>query len=99
MELDITPLGSSDFAAEVTGADFTGVISRELAGRLRRAFRDRPVLVMRTDGLTSEQFLALARVFGEPQVQLLQEYRSSDSPAMSIISSDQTDARGDGRRI
>jgi taurine dioxygenase len=54
---------------------------------------------MRTDGLTSEQLLALARVFGEPQVQLLEEYRSSDSAAISIISSEQTDGRGDGRRI
>jgi taurine dioxygenase len=99
MELDITSLGGNDFAAEVTGGDLTEVISSELAGRLRRAFRDHPVLVMRTNGLTSEQLLALAQVFGEPQEQLLEEYRSSDSPVISIISSDQTDARGDGRTI
>ena len=99
MELDIALLGGSDFAAEVTGADLADVISSELAGRLRRAFRDHPVLVMRTNGLRSEQLLALARVFGEPQEQLLEDYRSSDSPVISIIASDQTDARGDGRRI
>ncbi len=99
MTFDITPLGGSDFVAEVTGADLTALSSSGLAGRLRSAFRDHPVLVMRTDGLSPPQLLALARVFGEPQVQVLEEYRSSDSAAISIISSDQTDARGDGRRI
>jgi taurine dioxygenase len=43
--------------------------------------------------------LGLAEVFGEPQVQLLEGYRLSDIPAISIIASDQTDTRGDGRRI
>ena len=43
--------------------------------------------------------LALAEVFGEPQVQVLEGYRSSDTPAISIIASDQTDNRGDGRKI
>jgi taurine dioxygenase len=32
-------------------------------------------------------------------VQLLQDYRSSESPVISIIASDQTDALGDGRTI
>jgi len=41
----------------------------------------------------------LASVFGDPQVQLLEDYRSSDVPTISIIASDQTDRRGDGRRI
>lgn len=99
MAVAITPLWNSDFGAEVAGADLAGPIGKDLADLLRSAFRDHPVLVMRTDGLTSEQLLALAGVFGEPQVQLLEDYRSSDTPTISIVSSDQTDARGDGRKI
>jgi taurine dioxygenase len=99
MALDITPLASSGFAVEVTGVDFTGPIDGQLAHILREAAREHPIVVMRSIGLATAQLVALALVFGEPQVQLLEEYRSSDHAAISIISSDQTDARGDGRRI
>jgi alpha-ketoglutarate-dependent taurine dioxygenase len=99
MTLCISPLVPGGFAAEATGVDLTGPIDAEVADSLRRAFRDHAVLVVRTDGLTSGQLLALAEVFGEPQVQLLESYRRSDLPTISIISSDQTDTGGDGRRI
>jgi taurine dioxygenase len=99
MTLRISPLSGDGFAADVTGADLAGPIADELAEWLRRAFRDNPVLVVRSDGLNSAQLLALAHVFGEPQVQLLEEYRLSDTPAISIIASDQADTRGDGRKI
>lgn len=99
MALSITPLRTGDFAAEAAGADLAGAITDELAGALRLAFQDHPVLVMRTDGLTPAQLLALAHVFGEPQEQLLEDYRTSDSPMISIVASEQTNARGDGRRI
>jgi alpha-ketoglutarate-dependent taurine dioxygenase len=98
MAVRIAPLGTGDFAAEVGGADLAE-IGTELAATLRRAAREHPVLVLRSAGLTPAQLLALAEVFGEPQVQLLEDYRSSDSPVISIIASAQTDARGDGRKI
>ena len=96
--LAITPLTDTGFVAEAAGADLTR-LDGALAEELRRARRHHPVLVLRTDGLTSAQFLDLATVFGEPQEQLLEDYRSSDAPTISIIASDQTDRRGDGRRI
>jgi len=99
MALGISPLTKSGFAAEAAGADLGRPITGDIARTLQDASRDHPVLVMRTDGLTTAQLLALAHVFGEPQVQLLEEYRSSAHEAVSIIASDQTDARGDGRRI
>jgi len=99
MTLRISPLGGDGFAAEATGADFTGFIADDLAEGLRRAFRDNPVLVLRSDGLTAAQLLALAQVFGEPQTQLLADYRVPGTPAISIIASDQADTRGDGAKI
>jgi alpha-ketoglutarate-dependent taurine dioxygenase len=96
-------VGAGAFAGEVTGTDLSAEITDHvppvLADELRAAFVAHPVLVMPTRGLTQAQLLCLAGVFGEPQVQLLEDYRSSDSPLISIIASDQTDARGDGRRI
>jgi len=99
MALGITPRTRSGFAAEGTGIDVTGPIADSDAAALRDAFARHPILVVPTPGLTPAQFLALATVFGEPQVQLLEEYRASDSPLISMISSEQTDRRGDGRRI
>jgi taurine dioxygenase len=99
MGVGITPLGDGRFVAEVTGIDVGAEIPQDLAATLRDAFVQHPVLVIRTAGLTSAQLLTLAGVFGEPQVQLLEDYRASDVPTISIIASDQTDIRGDGRRI
>jgi taurine dioxygenase len=99
MTVGITPLGEGSFAAEVTGIEVRDEIEPDLADTLRNGFVEHPVLVIHTDGLTSAQLLVLAGVFGEPQVQLLEDYRSSDVPTISVIASDQTDARGDGRRI
>jgi len=99
MTLRISPLAGGGFAAEATGVDLTAPIPDALAARLRDAFRDHPVLVLRTSGLTTAQLLAVARVFGEPQIQLLEGYRSSDIPEISIIASDQTDQQGDGAKI
>jgi taurine dioxygenase len=99
MALGITPRTRSGFAAEVTGVDVAGPIADGDAEALRHAFAGHPILVMATPGLTPAQLLAVARLFGEPQVQLLEEYRASDSPLISVISADQTDRRGDGRRI
>jgi taurine dioxygenase len=103
MTVGITVFGDGRFVADVTGADLTGSITDEvpadLAAPLRDAFAEHPVLVMPSDGLASAQLLLLAGVFGEPQVQLLEDYRTSDTPAISIITSEQADLRGDGRRI
>lgn len=99
MGIGVTSLGDSPFVAEVIGIDAGVGIAPDVADALRDAFVEHPVLVIRTTGLTGAQLLALAGVFGVPQVQLLEDYRTSDVPTISIIASDQSDARGDGRRI
>jgi taurine dioxygenase len=91
--LTISTRGERPFAAEVTGVDFTRAIGDGLAAELHAVVRDHPVVVMRTAGLTAPQFLALAQLFGEPQVQLLADYRLSEDPAISIIASEPADRR------
>jgi taurine dioxygenase len=99
MTVDISPLEPAGFAVEATGVDFARPVGAPVAEALRQAFAAHPVLVVRTEGLTPGQLLALAGVFGDPQVQLLGEYRLADLPTISIVASDQTDRRGDGRRV
>jgi taurine dioxygenase len=95
----VAPLRAGGFAAEVTGLDLTRPVGERTAELLRRAFLSHPVLCLRTGGLTPEQLLATAHIFGEPQVQVLREYRRSDHPEISLIAAGQFDRRGDGRRI
>jgi taurine dioxygenase len=95
----VADLRDDGFAAEVTGLDLTRPVSEEAAGLLRLAFLDHPVLCLRTAGLNPDQLVATARVFGEPQLQVLRDYRRSDHPEISIIAAGQSDRRGDGRRI
>jgi taurine dioxygenase len=99
MTLRISPIGGHDFAAVATGVDLASPIAYAAAESLRCAFQNHPVLIVRTTGLTPVQLIALAGVFGEPQVQLLDGYRMSATPTISIIASDQADTRGDGRKI
>jgi taurine dioxygenase len=99
MPVRISPLEPTGFAAEVAEVDCAQPLGRDVADVLQGAFAAHPVLVVRTGGLTPPQLLALAEVFGEPQVQLLEDYRLSDTPTISIVASNLTDRRGDGRRV
>ena len=95
----VKPLAGGKLAAEVVGLDVARSTPTTVADELRAAFRRHPVLCIRTGGITAEQFLAVTRIFGTPQVQVLREYRRSDRPEISIISSRQFDTKGDGSRV
>jgi len=99
MPQQIHPLSDGGFAAEVTGLDFAGPPDAATTATLRAAFRAHPVLCLRTSGIGAQQFLALARVFGEPQTQLLRDRRHPAVPEVSYVSSEHRDVRGTGQRI
>jgi taurine dioxygenase len=84
---------------DANGVDFAQPFGGDVADALRRAFVAHPVLVLRNQGMTPPALLALAKVLGEPQRQLLEDYRLSDIPTISIVASNLTDRRGDGRRV
>jgi len=99
MRGEIRPLTASGFAAEYLGAPVDEASVDEQATALRTAFLAHPVLCLRTDGIEPFRFLALARAFGEPQIQLLRDRRHPEVPEISFVSSDDRDVRGTGQRV
>lgn len=103
--LDVRPLTSTGFAAEVRevplGGDTHGRPgpTTAVAEELRAAFRRHPVLCLRTSGLSADQLVGLAAAFGQPKVQLLRDERLDGRPEVSTISSTQVDRRGSGERV
>ena len=96
--MQITPLSGLDFAAEVTGLPAGAEVDGAGADRLREALLRHAVLCLRTDGLTPQQYLRLARIFGTPKMQLLRDIRREDEPLISMIVNGKTDDNG-GKRI
>jgi taurine dioxygenase len=86
MTLQITPLCAA-LGAEVTGLD----LSRPMAGgdreAVRAAYLQHHLLCFRSKPLSAADFAALARTFGEPQVQLLRHSRHEDVAEVSMLDS------------
>jgi len=99
MTLTVTPLSDDGFAAEVSGLDTDTPPNAAVAAQLREAFREHPVLCLRTSGLTPERYLDIAGIFGNVQRQLLRAHRDAAFPDISYISSDQKDDLGTGQRV
>lgn len=77
---------SAPIGAEATGVDLSKPVDAETADRLRRAFVDRALLVIRGQKMDAPQFLAAARIFGEPVRQNLAKFNLPDHPDVATIS-------------
>lgn len=96
--LTLTRLG------EIMGVAAEGIdLSRPLAGAtqaaLRRALLEGLVLCIRGQSLTPQAYLAAMRGFGEPITQVRQASRHPDVPEIMILSSEDRDDAGDGKRL
>ncbi len=85
---------SEPIGAEVTGVDLSRPVPAETAEQLRRAFVDRALLVIRDQALDAPQFLAAARVFGEPVRQHLEKFNLPDCPDVATISNQEKTKEG-----
>lgn len=95
----ISPL-SDVMAAEVSGVDLTAPPAAEVAARLNRAFLDHLVLCIRGQSFTPERYVAAASLFGEPQAQLVPQFRHDTEPLISLVSSvDNRDTLGEDKPI
>lgn len=83
---DITPL-SAALGASVSGIDFTGPVDDDTARRIRAALLEHHLLCLRSVPLTPAAFLAVGKLFGEPQVQLLRKHRVDEAPGVSVFDS------------
>ena len=93
MAVSIVPLADA-IGAEVTGADLSRPVDGETANRLRRAFVDRALLVIRDQTMDAPQFLAAARLFGEPVRQNLAKFNLPDQPDVATISNQEKTGEG-----
>lgn len=89
---------------DVMGVAAEGVdLNRPLAGEthatLRRALLEGLVLCIRGQSLTPASYLAAMRAFGEPVTQVRQASRHPEVPEIMILSSEDRDDVGDGKRL
>lgn len=101
MALQITPLCAA-LGAEVSGLDLTRPMEAAEERSLRKAFLAHHLLCFRGAPLSAADFAALARRFGEPQVQLLRQQRHDQVPEVSMLNSTYAraeDKPGDMRRM
>lgn len=97
--IDVRPL-SPVMAAEVTGIDLTSQLHPTITAQLNRAFLDHAVLCIRGQSLTPEEYVSAASLFGEPQDQLVPQFRHETVPLISLVSSvDNKDSAGDNKPI
>jgi len=98
MTIAIRPLGPV-LGAEIEGIDLRRMPSADTVERLHRAYRDHLLLCIRGQELASPDYVTAARLFGEPRVQLRAATRLPEEHRVSIVSSEDRDTLGDGRKI
>ena len=86
MSVEIRPL-SEALGAEVRGLDLEQPIAPADVEALREAFLDSHFLCLRSEPINAASFARLARHFGEPQLQLLREFRDGAVPEVSVLRS------------
>jgi taurine dioxygenase len=98
MPFTLTKLSPSlGIAAE--GVDLHGPLSRDTAEALRRALLDSLVLCIRGQSLKPPEYLEAMRAFGTPMKQTRIASRHGEISEITILSSEDRDALGDGKRL
>lgn len=84
--MQIRPL-SDALGAEILGLDLTQPIDEAATKALRQAFLSHHLLCIRSQALQPPDLARAARIFGEPQLQLIRKKRAADAPEVSILDS------------
>ena len=86
MGLKIEPI-STALGARILGLNLEYMISESDLSRLKDAFFKYHLLCIEETPLNSSNFLRFARLFGEPQMQLLRNRYDGKNPEVSILES------------
>ena len=98
MTLALGKLGDAlGIAAE--GVDLNGPLDGITTNALRQALLDNVVLCIRGQSLTPVAYLAAMRGFGKPLTQVRIASRHPEVPEIMILSSEDRDEMGDGKRL
>ncbi|HKF73666.1 MAG TPA: TauD/TfdA family dioxygenase, partial [Stellaceae bacterium] len=98
MGLVLTKLGGAlGIAAE--GVDLDRPLDGATVDALHRALLDNLVLCIRGQSLAPAAYLAAMRAFGKPLTQVRIASRHPEVPEIMILSSEDRDEMGDGKRL
>ena len=98
MTLSLERLGEA-LGAAATGIDLHRPLDGATADALHRALLDNLVLCIRDQSLTPGAYLAAMRAFGRPLPQVRIASRHPEIPEIMILSSEDRDVMGDGKRL
>ena len=98
MAISMKPLTDA-LGIEVTGIDLSAPVAAEDVAVLERALTDHLVMVFRDQNLSSAQYLAATRLFGETMEQHLTDLLMDDHPEIAVLDSRASDVGADGRGI
>ena len=98
MTLALEKLGDA-LGAAATGIELNGPLDGATADALHRALLDNLVLCVRGQSLTPTAYLAAMRGFGTPLPQVRIASRHPEVPEIMILSSEDRDEMGDGKRL
>ncbi len=86
MSLEIRPLDAA-LGAEVSGLNPSQPLNSRDIDAIRDSFLEQHLLCFRSAPLPAQDFSALARNFGDPQLQLQRKSRHDDVPEVSVLDS------------
>ena len=98
MAMAIRPLGET-MGAEVTGLDLKKPQDAGTIAALNDALAEHIVLCIRDQAFTPQEYAAAARLFGEPVVQTNKHLNFPDLPEVGLLSSEDRDEAGSGKRV
>jgi len=98
MTLALEKLGEA-LGAAATGIDLSRPLGGATTDTLHRALLDNLVLCIRDQSLTPGAYLAAMQAFGKPLPQVRIASRHPEIPEIMILSSEDRDVMGDGKRL
>src|SRR5688572_30946494 len=87
---------SDGFGMEVIGADVSRPLSAPAFKELWNAFFQNQVLVLRSQNLKAEQFLAFANLFGKPEPHVIDQFHHPEHADILILSNVEKDGKPTG---
>ena len=84
------------FGLEATGVDIAQPLSKAAFAKLERAFFKGQVLVIRSQKLTAQEFVAFAQRLGPPEPHVIDQFHHPDDPNILILSNVKVDGKPSG---
>ena len=94
--MQVNRLSENQLAAEVVDANLAG---SGWETTVSDTFSRHPVLCLRNQPVTPDIYVGAMSKLGQPKPQLLEQYRHPTRNEIMILSSDQVDSKGDGKKI